>query len=154
MSLPDSNTMELAPGSLISADFLRSCFRHVTIMVGYPGSGKSTLAYKLSDTVISGDVLKTAPKMIKAAEEALKANPSASIVFDATNATKARRAEYVAFAKRHGLPVRCIHVATPIEVSMERNKMREKPVPNIALYLYRKKFEQPTADEGLEIIVV
>ena len=146
--------MELAPGSLISADFLRSCFRHVTIMVGYPGSGKSTLAYKLSDTVISGDVLKTAPKMIKAAEAALKANPAASIVFDATNATKARRAEYVAFAKRHGLPVRCIHVATPIEVSMERNKMREKPVPNIALYLYRKKFEQPTADEGLEIIVV
>ena len=50
-------------------------------MVGYPGSGKSTLAYKLSDTVIFGDVLKTAPKMIKAAEEALKANPSASIVF-------------------------------------------------------------------------
>jgi bifunctional polynucleotide phosphatase/kinase len=128
--------------------------QRVTIMVGYPGSGKSTLAYKLSDTVISGDVLKTAPKMIKAAEEALKANPSASIVFDATNATKARRAEYVAFAKRHNLPAQCIHVATSIEVSMERNQKREKPVPKIALYLYRKKFEEPTADEGLDVLVV
>ena len=90
----------------------------------------------------------------KAAEQALKANPGQSIVFDATNATKARRAEYIEFARRHNLPVRCIHVATPIEVSMERNREREKPVPNIALYLYRKKFEQPTEDEGLEIIVV
>jgi len=128
--------------------------QRVIIMVGYPGSGKSTLAYKLSDTVISGDELKTAPKMIKAAEAALKSAPGQSIVFDATNATKERRAEYVAFARRHNLPAQCIHVATSIEVSMERNQKREKPVPKIALYLYRKKFEQPTADEGLDVLVV
>ena len=123
-------------------------------MVGFPGSGKSTIARGLDATIISGDDLKTAPKMIKAAEAALKTAPGQSIVFDATNATKARRAEYVAFARRHNLPAQCIHVATPIEVALERNKLREKPVPNIALYLYRKKFEEPTADEGLEIIVV
>jgi bifunctional polynucleotide phosphatase/kinase len=128
--------------------------QRVIIMVGYPGSGKSTLANQSNVSVISGDELKTAPKMIKAADAALKSAPGQSIVFDATNATKARRAEYVAFARRHNLPVQCIHVATPIEVSMERNKKREKPVPNIALYLYRKKFEEPTADEGLEVIVV
>ena len=128
--------------------------RSVVIMVGFPGSGKSTVAKNLEMTVISGDELKTAPKMIKAAEQALKVNPDQSIVFDATNATKERRAEYVAFARRHNLPVRCIHVATPIEVSMEQNKRPEKPVPNIALYPYRKKFEQPTQDEGLEGIVV
>ena len=92
--------------------------------------------------------------MIKAAEAALKSVPGQSIVFDATNATRTRRAEYVAFARRHNLPAQCIHVSTPIEVALERNKLREKPVPNIALYLYRKKFEEPTADEGLEIIVV
>jgi len=125
--------------------------QRVIIMVGFPGSGKSTIAQRLGGTVISGDELKTAPKMIREAEKRLG---NYSIIFDATNATKARRAEYVAFAKRHNLPVRCIHVATPIEVSMERNKLREKPVPNIALYLYRKKFEEPTADEGLEVIVV
>jgi len=125
--------------------------RAVVIMVGFPGSGKSTVAKSLEMTVISGDELKTAPKMIKAAEAALKANPSASIVFDATNATRAKRAEYVAFARRHNLPVRCIHVATPIEVSMERNRGREKPVPNIALYLYRKKFEVPVEEEGFTV---
>ena len=120
-------------------------------MVGFPGSGKSTIAHGLNATVISGDELKTAPKMIKAAEVA---DPHKCIVFDATNATRARRAEYVAFARRHGLHVKCIHVATPIETSMERNSGREKPVPKIALYLYRKKFEEPTADEGMEIVVV
>jgi bifunctional polynucleotide phosphatase/kinase len=120
-------------------------------MVGYPGSGKSTLARLFDATIISGDDLKTAPKMIKAAEAADLAK---SIVFDATNATRARRAEYVAFARRYNLPVRCVHVATPIEVSMQRNQARAKPVQKIALYLYRKKFEEPTADEGLEVIVV
>ena len=128
--------------------------RSVVIMVGFPGSGKSTVAKNLEMTIISGDELKTAPKMIKAAEAVIKTAPGQSIVFDATNATKARRAEYIEFARLHNLPVRCIHVATPIEVSMERNKGREKPVPNIALYLYRKKFEQPTEDEGLEVVVV
>ena len=182
MSLTDSNTMQLNKASFLYVptkdlkeevaqlrqdggawmmrraelieELIAERSRSVVIMVGFPGSGKSTVAKNLEMTIISGDELKTAPKMIKAAEQALKANPGQSIVFDATNATKARRAEYIEFARRHNLPVRCIHVATPIEVSMERNKGREKPVPNIALYLYRKKFEQPTEDEGLEIIVV
>jgi predicted kinase len=43
--------------------------------------------------------------MIKAAEVA---DPHKSIVFDATNATRVRRAEYVAFARRYNLPVKCI----------------------------------------------
>jgi len=34
---------------------------------------------------------------------------------------------------------------------MERNRGREKPVPNIALYLYRKKFEVPVEEEGFTV---
>ena len=149
----DGGALMMALAELIEEEIAKRS-RSVVIMVGFPGSGKSTVAKNLEMTIISGDELKTAPKMIKAAEAVIKTAPGQSIVFDATNATKARRAEYIEFARLHNLPVRCIHVATPIEVSMERNKGREKPVPNIALYLYRKKFEQPTEDEGLEIIFV
>ena len=52
---------------LIEAEIAKRS-RAVVIMVGFPGSGKSTVAKSLEMTVISGDVLKTAPKMIKAAE--------------------------------------------------------------------------------------
>jgi len=141
----------LSGGGLSDPDTMA---REVIIMVGYPGSGKSTIARELDATIISGDVLKTSAKMIKAAEEALRSDSEQSIVFDATNATRAKRAEYASFARRYNRSVRCIHVATPIEVSMERNRGREKPVPNIALYLYRKKFEVPVEEEGMNVLIV
>jgi hypothetical protein len=65
--------------------------------------------------------------------------------------TKARRTYYLDFAKKHNVPVRCIWKTTSIERAMEQNRERAKEggpkVPDIAFYLYRKKFEEPTEDE-------
>ena len=132
--------------------------KQVVIMVGYPGSGKSTLAKSICQdeqfVLVHGDVHKTSPKMIKAALPCVKEGKS--IVFDATNSSSKKRNEYIEFAKKHNLKVVCIHMSTSLEVSYKRNKERdpEKQVPKIAYSVYTKHFENPSVEEGFELIVL
>jgi len=127
--------------------------QEIIIMVGYPGSGKSTIAKSLCDSspdryeYISGDVHKTSAKMIKMAQPHFDSGKS--IIFDATNGTRNKREEYVKFAKL--AKVKCIHVATIMDISYIRNMQREFPVPKIAYSVYRKNFESPMEDEGFEL---
>jgi bifunctional polynucleotide phosphatase/kinase len=130
--------------------------QEIVIMVGYPGSGKSTICSEIFEPanyyIAHGDELKTSAKMIKMAEAKVANNQS--VVFDATNPTKDKRAEYIMFAKKHNLPVRCIHVNTSMQDAMTRNNLREKPIPNIVFYTYRKKFESPEESEGFKLEIV
>ena len=134
--------------------------QEVVIMIGYPGSGKSTIARDQLGAagyeVLSGDELKTSAKMIKTAENIIKDEPKKSFVFDATNPSRKKRAEYIAFANKWKIPIRCIHVATSQEESMARNQKRPKDKirPRIAYNLYKKYFEEPIASEGCEVIIV
>jgi bifunctional polynucleotide phosphatase/kinase len=124
----------------------------VLIMVGYPASGKTTVAREMQEKYgyahIDGDVFKTAPKMLKEAEKYVG---TCSVIFDATNGTKERRKLYIDFARKHNLRVRCLWKTTPIDVSMEQNRERQKQggpkVPDVVFYTYRKRFEEPNGSE-------
>jgi bifunctional polynucleotide phosphatase/kinase len=124
----------------------------IVIMVGFPGSGKSSVAKQLCNNDnyihIEGDVYKTPSKMMKKAFEFIQQKKS--IVFDATNSSMKKRAEYVNFAKTYGYTVRFIHVTTQLYVSYKRNKMRnlENQVPFVAYSLFKKYYEEPTEKEG------
>jgi predicted kinase len=94
--------------------------------------------------------------MIKAAKEKLTTDHATSIVFDATNSSVKKRAEYIKFAKAYTLPIRCVHVNTSMEESLARNNKRqdEKVVPRIAYSVYKKHFEKPSVDEGFYSVEV
>ena len=123
--------------------------------MGYPASGKSTIAKGLGYYVVDGDKLKSAAAMIK---DAKKHIAEESVVFDSTAGTKAKRAEFVNFAKELGLPVRVFWVRTSIDISMERNKQRAlmggPKIPDIAFYVFRKNLEEPTEDEGFKLVKI
>jgi bifunctional polynucleotide phosphatase/kinase len=127
------------------------------VLIGYPGSGKTTLANKLfSDkyTHIDGDALKTADRMVRVAA---KVPVGMSVIFDATNGDVARRAVYLAWAKTSGLPARAIWVDVTIDAAMEAAKRRETEggphIPRIAFYTFRKRFQEPTVEEGFEVVL-
>jgi bifunctional polynucleotide phosphatase/kinase len=128
--------------------------QEVVVMTGYPGSGKSTLAIEVygSDpnyVIVHGDEHGSdRKKMVKAARDPL--TKGKSIVFDATNPSVAHRAQFVELAKSHGVAAVSVHVDTNMQESMRRNEKREKPVPKIAYYTYRKNLEEPTLSEGFD----
>jgi bifunctional polynucleotide phosphatase/kinase len=129
--------------------------QEVVIMVGYPASGKSTIAKSLTDYhYVEGDALKTTKAMIKDAEK----HSTQSIVFDSTAGTKEKRSEFIEFAKKHSLPVRIFWVKTPIDIAMERNNERAKSggtkIPDVVFYVYRKKFQEPTEEEGAIVVPI
>ena len=129
--------------------------KEVVILVGCPASGKSTVAKTLTGHHrVDGDLFKTVPAMLKDARAHVAAS---SIVFDCTGSTKKKRAEFIQFAKDHGLPVRILWVTTSMETSMEQNKERVYKggayVPPVAFYVYRKNLEPPTEEEGTLVLL-
>jgi HAD superfamily hydrolase (TIGR01662 family) len=148
--------------------------REVVIIMGYPGAGKtSTVAQyhnsghvRLNRDTVGG----TLDQLHKLLDQKL-AEGEKRLVLDNTYGTKASRAAVVKIGKKHGVPVKCVHLATSIEDAQVNVCMRmmqkwgriltpeeiarEKDpaaVPATALFLYRKQFEKPTKDEGFSAV--
>jgi bifunctional polynucleotide phosphatase/kinase len=125
--------------------------REVIVMVGFPASGKTTVARTLEERGyyrVDGDALATATAMIRDAAR----HPDQSIVFDSTAGTVARRKMFVDWARNEGLPVRFVWVQTGMEEAIRWNAARAAPVPAVAFYTYRKRFEAPTEAEGAALV--
>ncbi len=125
----------------------------LVILVGYPGSGKSTFSKNelINFEYVSRDVLKTISKCKQQTMKYLQEGKN--IVIDNTNGTQNQRKELIELiGTNSNIKIICIHVATSFEESRDRNSNREKKVPIIALYMYRKNFEEPKIEEGFDYI--
>ncbi len=138
----------------ISKSLTLSEEQELIMMMGYPGSGKTTYALeKIPDsyTKLHGDILKTDAKKKKALKLALENGES--VVLDATHPSIEKRKAFVNIAKEFNVPVRLVHVTTSFDESKSRNANRETKLPPIVLYVYRKKYEEPSISEGFSEII-
>lgn len=141
------------PQPAIEADMCQE----MIVLVGSPASGKTTVARSLEDenTVwINQDTLKTKAKCIKACREALRAGQS--VIIDRTNPKASDRAEFIALASE--IPLRCVWMATPREMSDHMNLYRERSkgvrrIPDVVLNTYYSRLEEPTTTEGFTEII-
>ena len=132
----------------------------IIIMTGYPGSGKSTIVDYICNSdgnykSIKSDDYKTTPKMLKKAKEYI-INKS-SIIFDATNSSIKKRNEYIIFAKKNNYHnIKCIHLTTQLSIAFKRNRLKkeEKQVPKIAYSVYTKHDQEPSSQEGFQLIKI
>jgi predicted kinase len=67
---------------------------------------------------------------------------------DATNLTRKERRAYIKLGDLHGCRVEALFFDTPLDVCKERNRNRQRVVPEEAMDLLSSKLQVPSLEEG------
>lgn len=127
----------------------------IVVFTGCPASGKSTTykkTYSATHVHINLDTLKTRKKELAAIDAAIRDRKD--IVIDNTNPSREARKVYIDIAKAAGYLVGSVEIYAPGSICIDRNGLRDTPVPKVAIYSYLKKYERPALDEGFDYIAV
>jgi len=73
---------------------------------------------------------------------------------DATNLTPHERHSWIKLAKDYGYEVQAVFFDVPVETCLERNRKRERVVPEDAMRRMAGKLKAPTFEEGFAKITV
>ena len=121
------------------------------LLIGIPAAGKSSFVREqLFDTHvrINLDMLRTRPKELRLFEACLKGR--ISCVVDNTNVTRAERARYIPLAREARFRIIGCCFETTLKSALERNRKRERYVPEFAIRSKHEDLDLPSLDEGFD----
>lgn len=129
------------------------------ILIGLPASGKSTFfrqRFAATHDHVSKDLLRHNRRPQRRQEQLIEESLAAgrSVVVDNTNPSAAIRAPLIAAARKHGATVVGYFFVGEAADALRRNRGREgrARVPDVAIFVARKKLEAPTVSEGFDRI--
>lgn len=129
----------------------------LVILIGLQGSGKSSFyraRFAGTHDWVSKDRFPNnrnpARRQRQLLEESLLAGRSVAI--DNTNATATDRADLIALARSFGATVVGYYFESRLADCLERNRQRagKERVPDVALYITRKRMQPPSLAEGFD----
>ena len=141
------------------------------MMIGLPGSGKSSFSKELAEfynaTIFSSDELRVEmfgdvndqkhngelfAELHKRIKNCLRNGKN--VIYDACNINYKRRMAFLSELKNIECEKVCFIMATPVDVCLERNKMRERKVPPNVITRMLKSFNIPYWYEGWDDIQI
>jgi len=140
----------------------------LVLLVGLPGSGKSTWARQQGTAVISTDDIRFLLSD-DASNQLIHSHVFATVRFllrrrlelrrpvtylDATNTTRHERRAYIRLGQMFDASVEAIFFDTPLEVCKERNRNRERVVPEWAMDSLAARLVPPSVEEGFTAVTV
>ncbi len=140
----------------------------IVVLVGLPGSGKSTYLERQGVTALSSDAVRvlladdptdqTIHRRVFAVlryllRHRLEIGRPVTYV-DATHLTPWERRPYIRLGQLYGCAVEALFFDVPVEVCRERNRRRDRVVPDEALDRMAAKLVPPTVEEGFVKVTV
>jgi predicted kinase len=140
----------------------------VVLAIGLPGSGKSTWFKRREVTPLSSDLVRTLlfdnvteQRYQDLVFSTLRALLRARLVarmpvsyVDATNLSAHDRRGWIKMARDFGYDVQAVFFDVPLEVCIDRNRRRDRVVPDDVMQRMSSKLRPPSFDEGFSKITV
>ena len=134
----------------------------ILVLVGLPGSGKSTYLEELGANAVSSDEIRrlladdAADQRIHRRVFAVVRNLIRHRIeigrpvtyVDATNLTRRERRQYIRLGELYRCDVEAVFFNVPLDICLERNRLRSRVVPEDAVREMARRLVAPTLAEG------